>query len=131
MTTKTDQTLLSGVGSIDLIVQMKIVQRDTGRSPDTRRIELSHPRVIMRKTKIIRVLSLKQRRSMMRDWKGRKMNGVKLNVRRNWKGSGSSMPMLHKAQTVCASKVGLDTSYFLALHRSDSRSYRSWEDEVC
>src|ERR1700733_13484398 len=88
MTTKTDQTLLSGVGSIDLIVQMKIVQRDTGRSPDTRRIEHSHPRVIMCKTKIIRVLSLKQRRSMMRDWKGRKMNGVKLNVRRNWKGSG-------------------------------------------
>jgi hypothetical protein len=41
------------------------------------------------------------------------------------------MPMLHKAQKVCASKVGLNTSYFLAQHRPDPRSYRSWEDEVC
>jgi hypothetical protein len=56
MTTKTDRTLLDGVASIDLIVLTKILQRDAGRSLDTKRVELSHPRVIRRKTKVIRVL---------------------------------------------------------------------------
>src|ERR1700685_680763 len=95
-----------GAGSIDQTAQKKFVQ-SAERNPNIRKIEPPHwTMMMMRKAKVTGIPSQRRRRSMMRDWRGRKMNDVKLNVRMNLKESESSMQMMHKARTVCASKVG-------------------------
>lgn len=99
-------------GSIVLTVMMRILRDSAGRDPNTRNIGPPPQRMTERWKTVTKCMFLRLRRSMMQDWRGRKMNVVRQNAGRSWDKSGSSMKMSHNARMVYALRVGVLLVYF-------------------